>query len=202
MYIILKANNEYRGHTDNPSFDLSGLGSGAPFTLLEVTNTIFSDLMEDLQSGKKMKWDVGTGAFVECDDLPYLKDKKIEAARTYYETRKTFSYNSTPCWMDRSVLRNFYTDILIQKRDVELNSGSACGSNIQPDSMNFGSLSGISLSLAEETCIKVRCYMRAIDAQLTNHISAIQALTTSSAVNAYNVEASYPVILSFSSGGG
>lgn len=202
MYIILKANNEYRGHTDDPNFPLTGLGDEGPYVLQEVESEVFDSLMINLLAGKKMKWDVATANFIECDDLPYLKEKKIHDARTFYETRKTFNYNSVACWMNKSILRDFYTDILIQKKDVELNSVSACGYSILPDSMDFGSLAGISLSLAEEVSIKVRCYMRSIEAQLNTHIAAIQALTNSGAVNSYDVEASYPSILSFSSGGG
>ena len=131
---------------------------------------------------------------IVTDELASAKFTKIQQARAYYESRDKFTLDAVEYRIDLLSLRNLFTDLMIREKDIAINGLSACGESIKGAEYIPGYSGSLNPTYAMNICLSVRCYKRAIEANLYNIIAGINACTTVLAVTNYDYTNNYPSV--------
>ena len=171
-------------HDEVPENVPSGL------TVKILNQSSYESLMEDFNYNLVLN----VSNVIITDELASAKFTKIQGARAYYESRDKFTLNAVEYRIDLLSLRNLFTDLMIREKDIAINGLSACGESIKGAEYISGYSGNIDPTDAMKICLSVRCYKRAIEANLYNIIAGINACTTVLDVTNYPVTHNYPVI--------
>lgn len=134
---------------------------------------------------------------IVTDDLAAAKSAKITEAREYFESIDKFIFDEDECKIDKASLRNLFTDLLIREKDIAINGVGACEETIKGSEYISGYSGNIDPTDAMNICLEVRCYKRAIEANLDTIITGINACTTVLDVTNYDETDNYPSIPNF-----
>ena len=171
-------------HDEVPENVPSGL------TVKILNQSSYESLMEDFNYNLVLN----ESNVIITDELASAKFTKIQQARAYYESRDKFRLDAVEYRIDLLSLRNLFTDLAIREKDIAINGVSACGESIKGAEYISGYSGNIDPTDAMKICLSVRCYKRAIEANLYNIIAGINACTTVLDVTNYPVTHNYPVI--------
>lgn len=160
--------------------------------------TLTQSQYEDLVANFNYNLVVNEANTIVTDELAAAKYDKIKEAREYFDSIDKFILDEDECKINKTSLRNLFTDLLIREKDIAINGIGACEEPIKGSEYISGYTAGsLSPTSAMEVCIGIRCYKRAIEANLDSIILGINSCTTVLDVTNYDETDNYPSIPNF-----
>ena len=156
-------------------------------TIKTLTEAEYNGLVADFSYNL-----IVSDGLIVVDGLAESKSNKIKEAREYFHSIDKFTLNTEEYRIDKSSLRNLFTDLSIRDKDIAVNGVSACPQPFKGSEYIPGYSGNITAADALDVCLQVRCFNRESEAVLDTHITNIMACATVLDVGFYDETANYP----------